>query len=326
MGFTTWSYGPNIQDVDDTYAFIKQNADIYAEHIDGNIPWNAWLNGLPLPTEFTNEIIGRANRKIDNSQLLLSVSLLNLDRDELAEDFDGTVPTYSNMNDFHIEDAYFKHIEYLVNQFTPDYLVIAIEVNLLIINAKDKWDAYKLLIENVKSRIQQAHPNLRISESIALHNLYEPEVPNPTAYINEMTNYMNQMDYVAISFYPFFKNLHSQSEFQRVFDFLHNNINKPIAFVETSHIAEDLIVPNLNLSITGTEIEQNLYVETLFENATEEDYEFVIWWAHRDYDALWETFPDELKDIGQLWRDSGILNENGNERVSKTTWNTYLAK
>ena len=58
--------------------------------------------------------------------------------------------------------------------------------------------------------------------------------------IEEMANYMNHMDFVAISFYTFFKDLHTAVEFQGVFDFLHSRINKPIAFVETSHIAEDL--------------------------------------------------------------------------------------
>lgn len=326
MGFTTWSFGSNIQDVNDTYSFIENNADIYTEHIDSEIPWNSWMNNLPLPTEFTNEITGKVSRKIHDVQLLLSVSLLNFDRNELAEDFDGTVPSYSNMNDTHIEDAYFKHINYLVNQFTPHYLVISIEANLLRLNAPEKWHDYTLLIKNVTTRIQQEHPNLKVSESMALHNLYNPDIPNPTEYINEMMGYMNQMDFVAISFYPFFKNLHSKSEFQAVFNFLHSNINKPIAFVETSHIAEDLIVPELNISINGTETEQNVYLETLLENAQEKNYEFIIWWAHRDYDSLWETFPDELKDIGQLWRDSGLLDENGVQRLSKTTWNAYFDK
>ncbi len=324
MGFTTWSFGPNLQDVDITYAFIADNTDIYTEHIDNKIPWNAWMNDLTLPTEFTNEITGRVNRKINDKQLLLSVSLLNSNREELAEDFDGTVPTYSNLNDVGIEDAYFKHIDYLVSQFEPDYLVIAIEVNELLIRAEDKWDSYRLLIQNVKSRIKQLYPDLPISESISLHNLYEADVSNPTEYMEEMIAHMNQMEFVAISFYPFFKNLSTKNEFQGAFGFLHDNITKPIAFVETSHIAEDLIVSNLNLSIGGTEIEQNIYLETLLENAQEQNYEFVIWWAHRDYDALWEVFPMELRDIGQLWRDSGLLDENGNERVSKTTWDTYL--
>lgn len=326
LGFTTWSFGPNLQDVDDTYQFIENNADIYAEHIDNKIPWNAWINNLTLPLEFTNEISGRVTRKINSTQFLLSVSLLNSNRSELAKDFDDTIPNYTNLSDIAIENAYFKHIQYLVNAFKPNYLVIAIEVNELKLRAPDKWDAYKLLIQNVKSRIKQLYPNLKISESVSLHNLYEPDVSNPMAYIDEIVNYMNQMDFAAISFYPFLKNQHSKNEFQQTFDFLHSRINIPIAFVESSHIAENLLIPNLNVSIKANECEQNNYLEALFTNAQEQNYEFVIWWAHRDYDALWETFPAEAKDIGKIWRDSGLLDENGNERLSFATWKKVLSK
>lgn len=326
MGFTSWSFGPDLQDVDDTYQFLESEGDIYAEHIDFKIPWNAWINDLLLPAEFTNEIAGRVARKINSNQLLVSVSLLNTDRSDLAEDFDGTIPAYSELNDPEIEDAYFKHIQYIVEEFQPDYLVIAIEVNELKLNAESKWPGYKLLIQNVKSSIKQIYPGLKVSESITLHNLYDPDVADPTAYINEMVNYMNQMDYVSISFYPFFKNLHSQTDFQQAFDFLHSRITKPIAVAETSHLAEHLSVPNLNLSIEGNECEQNTYLETLMTNAQDKGYEFVIWWAHRDYDTLWETFPDEVKDIGKLWRDTGLLDEAGKERVAHQTWKSVYNK
>ena len=326
MGFTTWSFGPNLQDVIDTYQFIENNANIYCEQIDNKIPWNAWINNLPLPTEFTNEISGRVARKINSNELLLSVSLLNSDRSELAEDFDGTIPTYTNLNDIEIEDAYFKHIKYLVNAFSPNYLVIAIEVNELGLRSPNKWESYKLLISNVKSRIKQLYPNLKISESISLHNLYKPDVSNPTEYINKIVNYMNQMDFVAISFYPFFKDQHTRTDFQETFDFLNKKINKPIAFVETSNLAENVSIPNLNISINGNECEQNIYLETLLTNAQEHNYEFVIWWAYKDYDALWETFPPEFKDVGKIWRNTGLLNKNGEERLSFITWNNILNK
>lgn len=320
MGFTTWSYGPTLDDVNNTYAFIANNADIYAEHIDNNIPWSAWINDQALPVEFTNEITGRVNRKIPGKELLLSVSLLTSGRDELASDVDGTTPSYANIDDAAIRDAYFKHINYLVTEFEPDYLVIAIEVNELRLRSPEKWDSYKSLISDVKSRVKQSYPDLRISESISLHNLYEPEVANPGAYIEEIINHVNQNDFVAISFYPFLKNLSSKSDFQEVFDFLQANVTQPIAIVETAHIAENLVIPNLNVSIDGNENEQNDYLETLIENAIDQDYEFMIWWAHRDYDALWETFPEEVKDLGQIWRDTGLLNETGAERSAFSTW------
>jgi hypothetical protein len=43
MGFSTWSFGPDSDDLENTYQFIGQNADIYSEHIDNKIPWSAWI-------------------------------------------------------------------------------------------------------------------------------------------------------------------------------------------------------------------------------------------------------------------------------------------
>ena len=132
----------------------------------------------------------------------------------------------------------YKHINYLVTEFDPDYLVIAIEVNELRLRSPDKWNSYKSLIIDVKSRIKQSYPELKISESISLHNLYEEEVSNPQAFIDEITDQINQNDFVAISFYPFLKNLSSKTEFQEALDFLHGITVLPIAFVETAHIAD----------------------------------------------------------------------------------------
>jgi len=326
MGFSTWSFGPNEQDKDDTYQFISENSDIYSEQIDDKIPWNSLINNQPLPDEFINEISFRVSKRVSNTQLLLSVSLLNTDRDNLLEDFDGSIPNYFSLSDKVIEDAYFKHVKYLIEQFQPDYLVVAMEVNDLKLKSESKWSEYKILIQNVKVRIKQEYPSVKISESITLHNLYNPEVSNPTEYINEIVNYLNQMDFVAISFYPFFKGQHNRIEFQQAFDFLHSVINKPIAFVETTHIAENLSIPAFDLFIEGDECEQNAYLEILLANAQKENYEFVIWWAYKDFDSLWQTFPDEVKDVGKLWRDTGLIDENGNERKGYLTWRKAFNK
>lgn len=320
MGFTTWSFGPNLQDVNDTYDFIGANANVYIEHLDGTIPWNAYINNLPLPTEFTNDMEGKASRSIPNTDLVLSVGLLNINRDDLQEDFDGSIPSYEQLNDAVIVDAYTQHVGYLVNLFSPNYLVIAIEVNELQLRNPALWEGYTLLINEVILRTRATFPGLPISVSISLHNLFEPDVADAQGYITSVFDHVNQMDFVAISYYPFLKNQHTIDAFQATLDFLHANTNKPIAFVESGHIAENLIVPNLNVSINGNPTEQNAFLETLFANAQTQDYEMIVWWAHRDYDALWEVFPPEVRDIGQLWRDTGLLDENGTARAAFTTW------
>lgn len=326
MGFSTWAYAPTTESVDATYQFISNSADVYSEHIDANIPWNAWINDLPLPQEFTDEIAGRASRKIPNVKLTVSVSLLNSARNELAFDFDGTVPNYTAFNDTEIEDAYFRHLEYITNQLDPDYLILAIEVNELLLHAPEKWAGYKLLMANVRTRMKQRFPSLRISESITLHNLYKPDVDNPQEHIDEIVAYANSLEFAAISFYPFFKGLSTREEFQEAFDFLHQNISKPIAFAETSHLSENLMIESLSIFISGNEAEQNDYLESLLTNAQKQSYQYVIWWAHRDYNELWEIFPKEVQDIGKVWISNGIVNEDGAEKSAYATWEMVSGK
>ncbi len=320
MGFTSWNYGPELADVADTYQFISNNGDIYTEHIDHKIPWNAWINGLNLPNDFTDEIDFKLSNRIKDKPLLLSVSLLNTDRNELSEDVDGSIPVYTSFADEHIKNAYFKHLDYLISRFNPNYVCLSIEFNELYINDISKWEGYKLLMSEIRKLVRAKYPTLPLSESITLHNFYKPNINGAQEYQNELTSYINSLDFAAISHYPFFKDQHSKPEFQGAFDFLHQRVNNTIAFVETSSIAENLIIPGMDVNISTSECEQNAYLETLLENAQDNNYEFIIWWSHRDYDAIWQTFPDKLKDIGQIWRDSGLLSETGFKRPAYYSW------
>ncbi|WP_430824371.1 glycosyl hydrolase 53 family protein [Carboxylicivirga sp. N1Y90] len=324
MGFTTWPYGPELADVVDTYNFIESNADIYAHHLDNKIPWKAWINDTAIPDEFVNDINYRIANKIESNKLLLSISLLNTDRDDLLEDYDGSRPTYTALNDKQIEDAYFKHVDFLISRFQPDYVVLAIEVNELMIKPENKWDEYVLLMNKVRTRIKNKYPNIPQSESITLHNWFNPNVSNPEEFIAKITQFVNNLDFVCISYYPYFKEQHTRADFQEAFDFLHEQTQKPIAFVETANLAEDLYIDALNVDIKSNTCEQSAYLNTLLQNAQNHNYEFIIWWAHRDYDALWETFPDEVKDIGKIWKDTGLLDENGNERPAYHLWKKAL--
>ncbi|MFW5700478.1 MAG: hypothetical protein ACOCWM_02210 [Cyclobacteriaceae bacterium] len=72
------------------------------------------MNNTRLPAEFENDIDFWLDKKINTHKLLLSVSLLNADRSNLLEDYDGSIPNYSALNDKIIENAYYKHLEYSI--------------------------------------------------------------------------------------------------------------------------------------------------------------------------------------------------------------------
>ncbi|WP_175437493.1 glycosyl hydrolase 53 family protein [Crocinitomix algicola] len=324
MGFTTWPYGPEPNDVASTYNYVKTNGDIYAEHIDDYIPWNHWINGEPLPEEYSANIAGKIAQRSFDQELLLSVSFLNNARNGIKEDLTGNPPIYEKLNDEVIVDAYTNHIIYLIEGFQPQYLVLSIESNDFLINNPEEWEDYRLAMTNVRTTIKALYPHIMTSESVTLHNWYENDSDNATEITKETDELVNEMDFAAISFYPFFKGLNKRKEFQKAFDFLHDHTQLPIAFVETSHLANDLNVEGLNLHIKSSEKEQEEYLSTLLINAHNHDYKFIIWWAHRDFDALWETFPVSLKDLGKIWRDTGILDENGENRKAAKLWTEIL--
>lgn len=316
MGFTSWSYGPTLQNVNETYDFIENNGDIYTEHFDNKIPWEAWISGTDLPIEFVQEVEGRANRRVSENSLVLAVSLLNGNRDDLALDFDDSPPPYSEFDDTEIEDAYFNHLVYLIEAFQPDYLVAAVEVNELKLHSPEKWDGFLNFYSAVSVRINEAYPLIPLSASVSIHNFLD----NQGTDTNGIIDFMNNQDFAAISYYPFLHNALTVADFQATFEFLHQNIQVPIAFSETGYLAEDLVIPNYNVYIQGSQSSQNAYLQTLLNQAQLHQYLFVTWFSHRDYDALWETFPPEIQDLGKIWRDTGILDESGESRKSKTTW------
>jgi hypothetical protein len=326
MGFTTWPYGPELPDVESTYAFIESNSDIYSEQVDAQIPWKSWINNTPLPQAFNDVLQFKLNARLKGHPLLLSISLLGNNRNELSEDFDGTIPAYQSFNDTHIREAYLKHVKYLVDKFSPDYLVFAMEVNELHLNAPSKWEGYKLMADYVRSQLKASYPSLRVAESFTLHGWFGAHLAGQNGHVQELRTMAAVSDFTAISFYAFMKGLKTQSEFQQAFDFLHAQAQKPIAFVETNHLAEDLSVEKFNVFLKGDQCEQNLYLETLLQNAQANGYEFIIWWAHRDYDAIWETLPANVKDLGKFWRDTGLLDETGKERKAYQTWKSVLNK
>ena len=326
MGFSTWPFGPGYDDKKQTMSFLSANADVYSEQIDSMIPWKALTGKEDYPEKFVDDIDFRAANKINNARLLLSVSLLNTDRSNLLADYDGSVPDYNSLDDAKISEAYCRYLKWLIDWLEPYYLIIAMEANELYYKNPGLWSGYKSLIQRVRDELKREYPALLVSESITLHNLYLPELQDTAKYHEEMKNVMAGQDFTAISFYPFFKGFHTKDEFQKAFDFLHSMTDKPIAFSETAHLAENLDAKSFNVHIKSNGLEQNSYLECLLDNANKHGYEFIIWWAHMDYEKLLEVFPTEARDIGRLWRDTGLIDQDGKERPAYFTWKKVLSQ
>lgn len=326
MGFSTMSYEMTMSGVESTYDFIATYGDIYSEQIEDPIPWEHLMSNDSIPYSIQQDWYKRAERKTNSQKLLLSIGLLNVARTDLQISPEGNTPVYNKMYDTHIVNAYTRYASTLIDIFNPNYVVLAMEVNDLLINAPEKWGEYKTLISIIRENIQQSFPNIALSESISLHNWITHYTQNEHELVEEIANYANMSDFVSISFYPFFKYMNTTTEFTQAFNFLQNKSEKPIAIVETNYIAETLELPSYNITIPAQETEQYVYLETLLSMAQKDNYLCVIWWAHRDYDNMISYYPDDLQELASIWSRSGLLTRDGEKRKIFYLWEEWFTK
>ena len=69
----------------------------------------------------------------------------------------------------------------------------------------------------------------------------------------------------------------------------------------------------------------NAYLEQLARFAPTQKSDFVIWFLHRDYDAMWEKIKGSVPEVFKAWRDCGLLHEAGKQRPAHATWQRYFA-
>ena len=333
MGFTSWPYAATAEAVQGTYAFIGTNADLLVEHLDDGVPWAESLRNTPFPKAFQEKIEGRRKNRSPGTKLLLSLTPLNLGRNGLAECAgNGQRPPLpaelkgKPFNDPELVRAYANYCRRMVEFFQPDFLVTGIESNELLNNQPKAWNAYRELSRQVQGELRERFPRLPLSESVTLHKLLDRQNRGLAEYRKKIQEFVESHDFFAVSFYPFFLGLHQEEEFAEALDFLPTFTGKPIAITETGHPAEPLKIRAWNLDFPTDPKEQAAFVKVLLSRAQAHHYLFVTYWAARDFDELWKTFPDAVKDLGALWRDTGLIDEAGQPRPASATWKSWLAR
>ncbi len=332
LGFTPWPYAATIEAVNDTNTFVTTHADIINDQIDESIPWDTALKGTAFPPGFVKKMQEKARRIGHGQKRVLYITPMNLGRNGLLPSYKDS--TYQPTSDWEskrfdnldVGKAYINYCIWMVKTFKPDYFILGIETNEYLKNTPTDWDNYHAFSKRVHKEIKRHFPTLLLSESVTLHQLMDPKQPNAESYRTKIKAFIAEQDFMAVSYYPFFMGLKSYADISRTLDAFRGYTKKPIAIAETGQPAQNLDIDVYNLHFPLTPADQNSYMKTLLEHARKDKYLFVIWWAHRDFDALWETFPAAVKDLGRCWRDIGLLDDTGKPRPAYIEWKKTLAK
>lgn len=334
LGFTPWPYDATITAVNFVYSEVALRGDFIAHHLDGGVPWEDALNGTPYSPELEAEISARLANTPADKRTYLALSPLNGVRDGLA-DYWGTAPNQAlpapwdtlALDDPDVITAYTSFAADLVARFSPDYFNLGIEVSELALNDIAAYDELVGFTAAVSASLKMRFPNVQLMVSIALKS---PNSADAALIRAELPRLIQYIDVVGVSVYPyvFFDHPGRGDPANLPADWLSQisglTGGRPVAIAETGWPAETLTIPAFGVDVASDPATQDAYLDALFAAADALDARFIVWFSLADYDALWNGVLQQ-DPLAQIWRDTGLYDENLNPRPALDTWMEQLA-
>lgn len=338
LGFTPWPYDFTDQAEAETYDALAAHGDLVVYHLDKGVPWEEARAGDPFPDHVQRQL-DRMRDEADRFEMVyVSATPQAQDRASLAlrwgSDEHQPLPAAWQGRAFDHPDviaAYLAYCRRLIAFFEPDYFAYGIEVNGGLRLDHPNYPAFRSFAEQVYTALKADHPDLPIFLTF--------QTGSSVATWEEQWAVNQDLvalsDLVGMSTYPFWvQGLYEPDDADVSYlpdDWFAQMAalapDKPFAITETGYIAERLRLPGI-LSVQGRELWQAQYVDQMLWSAHQLDAEFVVWFVNRDYDQGWERLVDVgLDDIAFLiWRDTGLLDESGKERLGMEVWDRWLAQ
>jgi hypothetical protein len=327
MGFTPFAHDATAQATREMRTFLAENADILAVHLDG-VPWVEALADKPYHPRLMQEWKDKAAARPPNAKLYLALSPLDNGRKGIspsrgANKGEPIPPELRGkpLDDPLVERAYLQYCRQAVAYFKPDYLCIGIEANELFHHSRASWPGYAALHSHVYAAIKAEHPTLPVFASFSVHNMLNRGWKDRADMLQAYKALMDHNDLVAISFYPFMAGQSGQVDAALTWlDTEFAPYHKPFAVAEMGQPAQKLTIPSLALTLDGNPQSQAAFHKKIFDFARAHPTAFVISFLYRDYDALWERIKATAPEAFMVWRDCGLLDENGAKRPAYDVW------
>jgi len=337
MGFTPWIYNADSWDYFlDTYKRINENGDIVAHHLMTGIPWQEALDKSSYHKNVEGDISDRLKNTESDKKIYLAVDCLNAGRDDLvgywAESFSEPISSHKpwdkrSFDSPEVIEAYSNFAIDMIERFSPAYFNYATEISELILNNPDKFKKFKVFAEKVSENIRKIYPDLPLLVSVAFKNPASDQTKLIKEKMAEISDYYDILG-VSTYGYIFFDLLSAGGNPENLpADWFSQALTiageKPLAVTETAWLAEDFPLGEpYSFTIEANKDFQDQYLQKLLGESEKMDVRFIIWFSIVDYDAWDEKYGDF---VTRIWRDTGLYDENLEQRPALETWQNSLA-
>jgi hypothetical protein len=333
MGLTMFPYDYTAKAIKDTKDFVSDNADLVLIPVEKGIPWEESLENEDFDEDVQAQIDVIVNNIPEDKDVLLRVSPFNEDKDDLANDWNVTGNEARSgdfksvkFSDKNVIKAYTNYIVKLVELSNAETVIYAPDINLFLENNNDSWADFEKFSKSVYSNLKEKYPEKSFISTIQLDNYYLNEDKEK----EKLRSIMEYSDLIAVDCFPYAYSKY-KSPYKIPEDYFTKareiDSRKAFAITDTSYIAENFKTDDS--TVKGSEEYQKDYIKLVLESVTNENARFVVWSINRDYDELWDIMEEKNQDknkIFKTWKNTGLLDSEGNERASFVIWKKYLDK
>ncbi len=329
LGFTDFPHARTDEAYLAAWSVIENDGDMAVLHFDDGVPWPEALEDIRYDQDYENELNMKESLTPTNHIVYVAVTPISLTRDSLApyRSAKPNQPLFPPWDTLSFDDddvitAFSNHCIRMIENFAPDFFAYAIEANMLITLAPDRWSEFTVLAEAVYTRIKASYPSLPVF--ITLHTEFFHAYP--VAQQNGIAEVLPYTDLIALSTYSYALYPDPEDIPTDHFSALHDLAPaKGFAIAETAWPAEDVTAP-YPVFIPATDTTQLAYVDRLLYEADSLDASFVSYFFSRDFDEFWEAELqyDPMAELIRFWRDTGLYDGTGNPRPALESWRASL--
>ncbi|HEX7671767.1 MAG TPA: hypothetical protein VF395_19370 [Polyangiaceae bacterium] len=325
-----------------TPANVADDSDVMAVHQEFyGVPWDAFEAETPPPAPWVSVMDGLASAtRSAKKPVFLSVSLLNGQRQSLAAKTkieNGEVKTTDGWSascyDFRTapdsaskEAAYLRYVTYMVDEFAPAYLNVAIEVNLFFEKCPSAGPGLVAVVNRVYDAVKKRAPKTLVFPSFQIDHLYGyskdscADATKRSACFDAAYAVIAPMrrDRFAMSSYPYMDEVGTVSNLPG--DWFTRGAaraSETPLIAETGWLSTDLVVRAKNGTcpkiFSFDEKESAAYLGRVLGDADSAGLDLVTWWSDRDlvvsdlmtncpctFDATWCTVLDIFRGPASL--------------------------
>lgn len=299
------------------FATAAQYADIVL--IQRAPPWEEFMAGgqISKATSDTTVLETRLLKQYDGLKLMYGIDPTDgvVQRSRIANLPAGVDPQ-AGFADPALRNAFVAYAAYVAKNYSPDYLALGVEINMLAERSPKQFEAFVSLYREAYTVAKAANPKMKVFPTFQLEDLEGKFGEIHPPHWEVLDPFRGYMDALAISTYPYLGDLRSAADIRAdYYSQLRTHWEGEIIISEAGY-ASAPVEGQVNI---GAEEDQLAFLQRLLGDAEANGFSAVVWFA-----ALDPAFATE--GAAAVFKDIGLRKSDGSNKLAWGMWEEWARR